>query len=93
MQINFRQIAAFSIMGAALLVSGCATNDDVARAQHTADQAMSTAEQAQQSATSAQQQAQAADQKAQTALSNVKALEQRMNATPPPKPRHRGERG
>ena len=91
MHRTLRQIAAFSMIGAALIVSGCATNNDVARAQHTADQAMTTEDQAQQSASSAQQQAQAANQKADAALANVKALEQHM--TTPPKSRHRGERG
>ena len=93
MRKTLRQIAVFPMMGAALIVSGCAANDDVARVQHTADQAMTTAEQAQQSANVAQQQAQAANQKADAALANVKALEQRMTTSPPPKPRHRGERG
>ncbi len=88
-----QQIGAFSMIGAALVVSSCASNDDVARTQHTADQAMATAEQAPRLASDAQQKAREANQKADAALSNMKVLEQRVTPLPRPKSRHRAERG
>jgi hypothetical protein len=69
-----RRIAAGSTFGAALVVSGCATNDDVAMAKNTVDQEIATAEQAQKSASDAQHKVQEANQKVDAALANVKAL-------------------
>jgi hypothetical protein len=57
--------------GTALMLSGCASVDDVKRAQSTADQALSTAQ-------SAQSAAQAAQQSADKAQSDVNALTPRV---------------
>ena len=67
---------------AALLLSGCATVDDVKKAQSTADQALSTAQ-------SAQQAAQAAQQSADQNRSDISNLNQRVNDLE----KHKGERG
>src|SRR5271166_3930710 len=57
-----KRIAMLSVGAGALMVSACASVDDVKHAQATADQALSTAQQAQSTATAAQQAAQAAQQ-------------------------------
>jgi polyhydroxyalkanoate synthesis regulator phasin len=76
----------------ALMVSGCASTDDVKKAQATADQAMSTAQQAQQSASAAQSAAQAAQQSADQNRSDIGALGSRVDALEA-KHKRRGERG
>jgi starvation-inducible outer membrane lipoprotein len=55
----------------ALMLSGCATVEDVKRAQATADTALSTAQQAQQTATAAQQSADQARAAAADAQSKI----------------------
>jgi polyhydroxyalkanoate synthesis regulator phasin len=85
-----RKMAVLSVAAGGLLVSACASVDDVKHAQATADQALSTAQQAQQTATAAQQAAQAAQQSADSAHSDINALTQRVNTL---ENRHKGERG
>ncbi len=63
-----RNTALAGLMGATLLImGGCATQEEVQKAQTTADQAVQAAAAAQQSANGAQQQAQAAMSAAQAA--------------------------
>lgn len=84
MKSIFRTTAVLALLGAPLLLSGCANDHDaIERAQSTANQAMSTAQ-------SAQQTAQQADQKADRALSEIHQMQQ---APPPPPPPHEGPRG
>jgi hypothetical protein len=86
-----KRIAMLSVGAGALMVSACASVDDVKHAQATADQALSTAQQAQSTATAAQQAAQAAQQSADSAHSDINALTQRVNDL---EAKHRkGERG
>jgi polyhydroxyalkanoate synthesis regulator phasin len=85
-----RKIAMLSVGAGALMVSACASVDDVKHAQATADQALSTAQQAQSSAAAAQQAAQAAQQSADSAHSDINALTQRVNNL---EAKHKGERG
>ena len=65
---------------AAVLLGGCASVDDVKKAQATADAAMSAAQQAEQTGQQAQQAAQRAQQTADQAQAGVSALEQKLNA-------------
>jgi hypothetical protein len=76
--------ALLSMAGAALLLGGCASTDDVKHAQDTADQALAAAHHSQESADSAMSAAQAAQQ-------SVDQLRSQMNSAPPM--RHRGEKG
>ena len=71
MQAIFRKTTLVTLVGAALVLGGCASNSDVEKAQSTADQALSTAQQAQQTAQQAMSAAQSADQKADQALSTA----------------------
>lgn len=87
MHMIFSRGAFLAAATAALMLSGCATEDEVHKAQSTADQALSTAQSAQQTATSAQQAAQAAQQSADQANSAVNALSQEVHS------KHRGQRG
>jgi len=63
-------------LGALTLLAGCASVDDVKRAQATADQGVSLANQAQQTASSAQSTAQAAQSTAQSAGQAAQAAQQ-----------------
>jgi murein lipoprotein len=101
-----RSISSAALLGAALTMGGCATVEDVKKAQATADQAMSAAQAAQQTANSAQSQAQAAMSAAQAAQqsanqansgmsdlnSKVQGVQQDVD-TLKAKPRRRGQRG
>src|SRR5580658_8620601 len=101
-----RTVSSAALLGAALTMGGCATVEDVKKAQATADQAMSAAQAAQQTANSAQSQAQAAMSAAQAAqqaanqansgVSNlntqVQGVQQDMDNLKA-KPRRRGQRG
>lgn len=87
MQKMFSRSAFLATAVAALLLTGCATEDEVHKAQSTADTALSTAQSAQQTASSAQQAAQAAQQSADQANSAVNALGQEVHS------RHKGQRG
>lgn len=86
-----KRIAVLSVAAGALMVSACASVDDVKHAQATADQALSAAQAAQQTATAAQQAAQAAQQSADSAHADINALSQRVNVLEAQK--HKGERG
>lgn len=68
-----------------LLLGGCATREDVERAQATADRALSTAQHAQGTADQALSAAQAAQQSADKLRSDMESA--------PPQTRHHGERG
>jgi outer membrane lipoprotein SlyB len=57
---NRRKLAVMVVGLSALALGGCASNDSVAKAQSTADQALAQAQQAQQQAQLATQQAQQA---------------------------------
>lgn len=83
MHVFSNRMSLLAMAGAALLVSGCATVDDVNKAQGTADQAMSAAQHAQGTADQALSAAQSAQQSIDQVRSDVDAL----------KARHRGERG
>lgn len=74
--------------GAALLVTGCASVEDVKHAQATADQALSTAQSAQSTAQAAQSAAQAAQQAADQNRSDINSLKQRVDEL-----HKKGERG
>lgn len=87
MQTIFRKATLFSLGAAALVLSGCASTDDVKKAQSTADQAQSTAQQAQQTANEALSTAKAAEQKADQNSAEINQLQQNMQAP------HRGPRG
>lgn len=97
MQKFFGRSSLLAVAAASLLVTGCASTDDVKKAQATADQALSTAQQAQSSAQQAQQTASAAQSAAQAAQqsadqnkSDIGAINQRLDDM---KTRHRGQRG
>ena len=83
----FSRGALFATAAATLLLTGCATEDEVKKAQSTADQALTTAQSAQQTATGAQQAAQAAQQSADQANSAVNALSDEVHR------KHKGQRG
>lgn len=82
--------ARLTLAAAPLLVSACASTDDVQKAQSTADQALAAAQHAQQTADQAQATAQQADQKADQAQAGVNDLNTKLEEKPK---RHRGERG
>ena len=67
----WKKRAAILILISPLLVAACASQDDVKRAQSTADQALATAQQAAQAAQAANQKADKAD--ADAAAANAKA--------------------
>ena len=90
MQKLIRRTALLSLVAAPLLLSGCASTDDVQKAQATADQAMAAAQHAQQTADQAQATAQSADQKADQAQAGVNDINTKLQEKPK---RHRGERG
>lgn len=68
---SWRKYAGTLILLAPLLVAACASQDDVKRAQTTADQALATAQQAAQAAQTANQKADRAS--ADAAAANTKA--------------------
>lgn len=72
-----------SMTGAALLLGGCASVDDVKHAQETADQAMAAAHHAQDTADSAMSAAQAAQQSVDQLRTQVNSMHTY----------HRGEKG
>ena len=83
MNMIFNRSSLISLAGAALLLGGCASVDDVKHAQATADQAMSTAQHAQATADQALSAAQAAQQGVDQERSQMTQWEQM---------HHRGER-
>lgn len=93
-----RGTAILAIVGMPLLLAGCASNDDLKKAQDTADQALTAAHGAQQSAQGAQSAAEAAQQTAAQNGQKIDALSQQVqqmqqNQQTPRKSKHRGERG
>lgn len=98
MENILRKITLVSAMGTLIAMGGCASIEDVKRAQSTADQALSAAQQAQQGAASAQSAAQAAQQSADRANAGVNALEQKVQGIQQDidtykEQRRRGQRG
>ncbi|HUO87723.1 MAG TPA: Lpp/OprI family alanine-zipper lipoprotein [Rhizomicrobium sp.] len=79
-----------SMAGAALMLGGCASVDDVRRAQSTADQALSAAQHAQSTADQALSTAQSAQSAAQAAQQGVDQLRNEFNAH---MVKHHGQRG
>jgi hypothetical protein len=88
----FSRSSLFAVGTVALLLGGCATEEDVKKAQATADQAMSAAQQAQQAANAAQATANEAKQSADKANSDIAALTGRVQ-TLETKPTRRGPHG
>ena len=89
--MNFLSKASLlSMAGAALMLSGCASVDDVKRAQSTADQALAAAQHAQSTADQALSTAQSAQSAAQSAQQSVDQLRNDYNAHIT---KHHGERG
>lgn len=75
MKAIFRTTAlAVSLVGATFALSACASQQDVEKAQSTADQALSAAQHAQSTADEALSTAKAADQKADEALSKANQM-------------------
>ena len=74
------RIFVFPVVAAALLTVGCASVEDVEKAQATANSALSTAQQAGQAAQQAGQAASTAQQTADQARSEVSALSQKVDA-------------
>ena len=72
--------APFVVLAAALMAAGCATTDDVKRAQATADQALSAANAANQKADAAMAAAQSASSKADAAQASANAAGQKADA-------------
>lgn len=64
---TWKRITGFLIVSSIALLGACASNDDVKRAQATADQAMQQAQAANQAAQAANQRADAANQRAEAA--------------------------
>jgi outer membrane murein-binding lipoprotein Lpp len=79
-----------AVIGGTLLLAGCASVDDVKRAQATADQALEAAHGAQAAADHAQQTADQARSDVNALSGRVTTIEQEMDAY---KARHRGQRG
>lgn len=79
MKISWKP-ASFVVLAAALMAAGCASTDDVKRAQSTADQALSAANAASQKADAAQAAANAASQKADAAMTAANAASQKADA-------------
>ena len=77
-----------TLLGTASLLGGCATKEEVERAQATADSALSAANQAQQTGTAAQAAAQNAQQGVDQLRSDVNALNQKIDQIP-----RKGQRG
>jgi hypothetical protein len=89
--MNFLSKASLlSMAGAALMLSGCASVDDVKRAQSTADQALAAAQHAQSTADQALSTAQSAQSAAQSAQQGVDQLRNEINEY---REKHRGQRG
>lgn len=94
-------IAGLAIVAAPLLLGGCATKEDVQKAQSTADQALSAAQGAQSAAQGAQSAAQAAQQTATQNGQKIDALsgqvqqmqQMQQEQESRRKGKHRGERG
>ncbi|MBL6853323.1 MAG: hypothetical protein ISS15_15475 [Alphaproteobacteria bacterium] len=90
MQNLITKSVSIAVVGGALLLGGCASEEDVHRAQATADQALEAAHGAQAAADHAQQTADQ-DRADINALSGrVTTIEQEMDAY---KARHHGQRG
>ncbi|HEX4861478.1 MAG TPA: hypothetical protein VFV07_09590 [Rhizomicrobium sp.] len=79
MNAILRKLSLVSALAGALMVGGCATEDEVQKAQATADQAMSAAQAAQQTANQAQSAAQSAQQGVDQLRSDVNSLNQRVD--------------
>ncbi len=79
-----------AVVGGTLLLGGCASVDDVKRAQATADQALEAAHGAQAAADHAQQTADQARADVNALSGRVTIIEQQMDAY---KTRHHGQRG
>ena len=82
MKSTIRKAIVMSLAGAALMLGGCASVDDVKHAQATADEALAAAHHAQQTADQAMS-------AAQTAQQGVDQLKADQAAAPP----HRGQKG
>jgi outer membrane murein-binding lipoprotein Lpp len=82
--------ALVAVIGGTLLLAGCASVDDVKRAQATADQALDAAHNAQSAADRAQQTADQARSDVNALSGRVSTVEQELNDL---KARHRGQRG
>ena len=84
-------------LGTALFLGGCATKDDVLKAQSTADAANAAAGRAQQAADAARAAAQSANDLAQKASDDAKAANDKIDKDEAAEHRHgrraRGERG
>lgn len=100
MENVFRKFSLAVVAGGMLVMGGCASVDDVKRAQATADQALDAAHQAQQSASTAQSAAQGAQQSADQAKAGVSALDQKvqgvqqnLDSYKADQAKHRGQRG
>ncbi len=72
-RISWTRNTRYAILAGALMLGGCASMDDVKRAQSTADQALSAAQSAGQRADSAMSAANAASSKADAAMSAANA--------------------
>ena len=81
------KVAFFAVAGSALFLSGCVTQDDLNRAQATANQALSQAQAAQQTANAAQSAAQAAQQTASAAQQTANTARPAVYVQPAPGPR------
>jgi len=86
MRNTLSKASLFSVAAVALLVSGCASTDDIRKAQATADQALSTAQEAKQMAADAQAAAHAAQQ-------SVDQLKSEESTTTTTTSGHGGQRG
>ena len=94
MQNIFRKAGFLIVIGSTLALSACASNEDVQKAQSTADQALTAAQQAQQTAQQAQTTASSAQQGVQQVQSDVNNLKQQVDEMKETKHKHhRGERG
>lgn len=71
--INWNRNTRYAIIAGALMLGGCASMDDVKRAQSTADQALSAAQSAGQRADAAMSAANSAGSKADAAMSAANA--------------------
>ena len=78
MKISWKP-ASFVVLAAALMAAGCASTEDVKRAQSTADQALSAANAASQKADAATAAANAASQKADAVNGRVDELNDKVD--------------
>jgi hypothetical protein len=83
----------FAVSTVALLLGGCATEEEVKKAQATADQAMSAAQQAQQAANAAQATANEAKQAADKANADIGTVNSRLDAIEAAHQKRKGQRG